>query len=192
MTQGEASDSGTYFTHGGADLPDTNPNTAGTETPGSLGDTYVINTEESTPNPPNDYNTGYQYYPNQALYNTLVAPTGGIWAPVRPPCDPSLYPHATISKGQCQDPINPKLVNELNNYCDKAVTDHDNDPNKNSSIPNPDKDVVDIPGIIENGALICDPYCRDTAQSVGDNVEKIYENNPYILVESAFKRSDYE
>jgi hypothetical protein len=178
MSQEEAINSNYPYAYGGVPLPDTNPAISTYDDPGSQGDNYVQNTTDD----PN----AFQHYPNQALYNTLVAPTGGIWAPVRPPCNPADAPGAggALTQTQCE---NGELVERLDQHCDNAVTAH-GDP----MTPNPDISVVDVPGMIENGALICDPYCRSTAKSVGDNVEKIYENNPFILVESAFKRSDVD
>ncbi len=111
------------------------------------------------------------------LYAGGVHPTGGIYAPVRRSCremNGSAGCNIDSNSGQTA------YEQQLETACENTTP---NDPisvnNLTASLRTASSNVTNPP----KQMLICDPQCRKRGDQVKDNIRKIFEENPFLLVD---------
>lgn len=96
----------------------------------------------------------------------VVSESGGLWFPIRPPCNPAASGYSTISSAQCEAG---ELEEEFDALCEAAATEGD---------------IINIPGATDgNGRLTCDPRCRNQRDQIVAAIEEILRKKPYAVVE---------
>lgn len=160
---------------------------SGYPAPGKSKEWFSLNCEDSMPT--EQANGRYSYtFPGDFLYVYGVQPTGGMFVPVRRPCQPK---GSNLADGKsCEDG---GLKKFLDNQCKQGnwlgaldnlsprITKADqlNDPAYAQALV-----MLAAHGSSQRRhMLICDPLCRDKNSQVTDAVRKIFESNPYSLVE---------
>ena len=110
---------------------------------------------------------------NQFYHSDLSTPTEGQYFPMRPPCDPTtLLPGSTDPQTDCRLGL---FMEALNARCASAAV-ADKAPLDSGS---------DISGVLQNGRLICDPFCRTPNEQIKEAIQELFKDNPFILVAPA-------
>ncbi len=108
--------------------------------------------------------------PNRHFYTYGVHPTRGVYQAIRRPCNE--IPGSTVS-ASCE--VGGKtLVEEFDIACEAA---DDNSPVSYPPYTQP------APNSPERHMLTCDPKCHPKATQITEGVQRIYSENPFIIVE---------
>jgi hypothetical protein len=107
--------------------------------------------------------------PNQRIYDEGVSPTGGMWIPIRPACDPSA---AGISVADCKNNALQK------NYFDPLCAAASGSAGSPVAVAGYTNSALGTP------VLGCDPKCETQQEQVQDAIQRLYEQNPFILIDS--------
>ena len=105
------------------------------------------------------------------FYTYGATGTSGVWAPLRPPCV-ATNAQALVDAACSQAPTQPAPGFIMPFSIPRVTTD----VSPSHLLPTNDNGEPPLP------VLACDPQRRSKAQQAMDEINKIYNQNPYILV----------
>lgn len=129
------------------------------------------------------------FAPNFNFQHQLSNPSGGRFFPVRRPCDPAdinqlATGHPDISLPDC---LAGRGIDALDSFCgnrSEAIAEviRFTDDIGGTRVDGTGA-TVNIPRVIDNGRLICDPRCRSKTAQARQGIDDLFSDNPFITVE---------
>lgn len=118
------------------------------------------------------------FYPGEFLYETIVRPSGGLFVPVRPACNPSDLGLGSVAA------CNSGGEAALDAYCSAAAVAPTYTHTTLSPGPTDSElGIVTVPNVTDSsGRLLCDPQCRTPEEQMRDAMDGFFRQNPHILV----------